>query len=91
MEDWDSIKKAAELLKEVKDIRDELNILKTLLTQQKTVWYKLIGHAPGTEDSKGPADILEEIKEMDKTSEGIHAAVNLLCPLMKWQKPAKKP
>ncbi|KAL9616712.1 MAG: hypothetical protein Q9160_008432 [Pyrenula sp. 1 TL-2023] len=76
MEDWDSIKKAAELLEEVKDIRDELNILKTLLTHQEHVWHDLIGRASGTEDSKGPADIIEEIKEMDKISEAIHASVN---------------
>jgi hypothetical protein len=36
-----SIRAATDLLLEVKDIRDELNILRYLLTQQQSVWERL--------------------------------------------------
>lgn len=39
--DYKSISEATDLLVEVKDIRDELDILRTLLIQQKTVWDTL--------------------------------------------------
>ncbi|KAJ5916676.1 hypothetical protein N7504_000691 [Penicillium tannophilum] len=81
--DWKAIYNAALLLEEVKDIRDELNMIKTVLTQQKVVWEGLLGQEGqvtramksrmGTE--RNLADILEEIIEMDKIAETIQTSV----------------
>ncbi|KAJ5541151.1 hypothetical protein N7494_006227 [Penicillium frequentans] len=81
--DWKAIYNAALLLEEVKDIRDELNVIKTVLTQQKVVWEGLLGQEGqvsqamksrmGTE--RNLADILEEIIEMDKIAETIQTSV----------------
>lgn len=72
-EDWESISRAASLLEEVKDIRDELNILRTLLAQQSSVWKELLG--PNSEDS-GPADTTKDITEMSEQSTAIQSAVS---------------
>ena len=83
LKDWISIYNAALLLEEVKDIRDELNMIKTVLTQQKVVWEGLLGQGGkmsqamksrmGTE--RNLADILEEIIEMDKIAGTIQTSV----------------
>lgn len=83
--DWKAIYNAALLLEEVKDIRDELNMIKTVLTQQKVVWEGLLGQEGqvtqamksrmGTE--RNLADILEEIIEMDKIAETIQTSVSI--------------
>ncbi|KAJ5760452.1 hypothetical protein N7520_007608 [Penicillium odoratum] len=81
--DWNAIYDAALLLKEVKDIRDELNMIKMVLTQQKLVWEELLGqggqmsqamkNSLGTE--RNLADILKEVVEMDSIAETIQTSV----------------
>ncbi|KAE8449130.1 hypothetical protein EG329_008514 [Mollisiaceae sp. DMI_Dod_QoI] len=74
-ENFHSIKDASALLKEIKDIRDELNMLKAVLTQQKSVWNEL--HDPQTEKDnlRGPAYAINNIVEMDKQAERVQDAV----------------
>lgn len=75
-EDWKSISKAADLLEEVKDIRDELKILKSLLAQQRTVWKGLFDDFSDKGDERGPIDTMDEIDEMIETAEAIQSSVN---------------
>lgn len=93
LDDYQSISKATRLLEEVKDIRDELNILKFLLKQQNDVWKKLVDgsykkpmskkstdnipDSRATERWRGPAYILNEIDEMDKMTERIQDSVRI--------------
>lgn len=72
-----SIGRAADLLKEVKDIRDELNILKMALTHQKKVWNELHDIKLGENGLTGPAYIIHEIEEMDKMAARIQSAVSV--------------
>ncbi|KAF2186042.1 hypothetical protein K469DRAFT_687459 [Zopfia rhizophila CBS 207.26] len=97
LNDYNSISKATRLLEEVKDIRDELNILRFLLEQQNDVWEKLVDGAYKEPMSKastytikknkvmdrwrGRAYVVDEIDEMDKMVEGIQASVNSLLSL----------
>ena len=76
IEDWKSISQAAELLEEVKDIRDELNILRTLVTQQKAVWQGLIGTPARVKDERDPTDMISQINEMDNTAKAIQVSVS---------------
>lgn len=87
--DYASVSGAAKLLLEVKDIRDELNILNSLLTQQKEVWEKLLGLSVNedgsiiqnetflreTEKWKGPVFALKDFVEMDKNAQKIQDSV----------------
>jgi hypothetical protein len=87
--DYESISNATKLLVEVKDIRDELNILSYLLNQQKVVWRQLLGlgvNDDGTvnlngispkeiERWKGPGLALKEVEEMDKIAQRIQDSV----------------
>lgn len=87
--DYRSISTATELLLEVKDMRDELNILNYLLTQQKIVWEKLLGLSVNedgsirwnetlqreTEKWKGPWFALKDVIEMDKIAQRIQDSV----------------
>jgi hypothetical protein len=89
--DYQSIHDATQLLNEVKDIRDELNILNYLLTQQKGVWEKLLGlliNEDGsvmwneallreTEKWKGPGYALKDVMEMEKIAHRIQESVHL--------------
>ncbi|KAL4970686.1 uncharacterized protein BDV14DRAFT_194476 [Aspergillus stella-maris] len=75
--DWSSISEAAVLLHEVKDIREELRILESLLKQQSSVWKAIPKLDAGqSADAKGPEYLLEEIKEMCKNTETIQNSVN---------------
>ncbi|QSZ35438.1 hypothetical protein DSL72_008308 [Monilinia vaccinii-corymbosi] len=89
--DYKSISTATNLLLEVKDIRDELNILKYLLEQQKRVWERLLEmpadtdeasegsdlpHRKETERWKGPDLTIRDILEMDKLTQRIQESVN---------------
>lgn len=75
-EDWRAISEAAELLEEVKDIRDELNILKALLTDQNSVWKGLSDINSEAIGEKGPSYVLREVEEMDQTSRTIQDSVS---------------
>ncbi|THV52679.1 hypothetical protein BGAL_0072g00150 [Botrytis galanthina] len=68
-QNWSSISEAANLLDEIKDILDELMILKTLLTQQQHVWKELVGPEPERDSARGPTYTLHEIEEMIKMAE----------------------
>jgi hypothetical protein len=66
--DYQSISKATKLLVDVKDVRDELNILSYLLAQQKTVWEKLLGvsvNDDGSIEWDDPASALKLRKEIE--------------------------
>lgn len=65
-----SVNNTATLLRNVKDIRDELNILKTIATYQDNVQQEL-----GTRAASASRIILD-ISEMDKLTETIYAAVH---------------
>lgn len=71
-----SISVAAHLLEEVKDIRDELNILKSLLRHQKTVWDDLFKKSGKKDQRKSPDNAIDEIEEMDKSAKRIQDSVN---------------
>lgn len=72
------IKKAAELLKEIKDIRDELNMLNAVLTQQKSVWNELHDPQADKNNLRGPAYAINNIEEMDKQAERVQDAVSFV-------------
>lgn len=94
---YTSIYDASRLLQEVKDVRDELGILRFLLQHQSTVWSGLsISHGrmmwETTEATNGSTnrnenigrrqsgDIIgynEDIDEMEKTANRIHASVRV--------------
>lgn len=65
-----SVNNTATLLRNVKDIRDELNILKTIATYQDDVQQEL-----GTRAASASRIILD-INEMDKLTETIYEAVS---------------
>ncbi|KAI0895375.1 hypothetical protein F4806DRAFT_469061 [Annulohypoxylon nitens] len=75
---WTSISEAAVLLDEVKDILDELTILKALVGQQQYVWQSLIGRDrnPEQDNARGPAYTLLEIDEMIKMTTTVQESVN---------------
>ncbi|KAI9746377.1 MAG: hypothetical protein M1818_000090 [Claussenomyces sp. TS43310] len=91
---YESISDAAHLLEEVKDIRDELSILKSVLRHQKTVWDILFQPHPGGDDDAGNSDrqwkndqqrspdwTIEEIEEMDRSATRIQDSVKTLLDL----------
>jgi hypothetical protein len=72
-----------ELLQEVKDIRDELKILKCLAEDQKRVWDEAFSdyHWDGTDgtnyiQSRRPSEAIDDILELDKEAERIQIAVS---------------
>ncbi|RDW90751.1 uncharacterized protein DSM5745_02526 [Aspergillus mulundensis] len=79
------------LLKEIKDICDELNILKNLAEDQEDVWRqvcKLEGstQTPGTPSAYiTPKDIKDEITEMVKEAEAVQMTINSLLNLKQKQ------
>ncbi|KAI1419254.1 hypothetical protein F5Y12DRAFT_278246 [Xylaria sp. FL1777] len=72
---WASISSAADLLDEVKDILDELMILKTLVSQQGSVWQDLVGNDPKRDNARGPAYTLRTIEEMIKMADRVQVSV----------------
>ena len=76
-ENFMSIQKAANHLKEIKDIRDELNILKAILTHQKKVWDELHDVPSEGDGLKGPAYNINEIEEMDMQANRVQNAVGI--------------
>ncbi|KAM7208059.1 ankyrin-3 [Naviculisporaceae sp. PSN 640] len=68
------ISATADLLCLIKDIRDELRIIRALASYQKGVQEMLLGRGPDVQRS---ADfIIKEIDEMDRLARGVHSAVN---------------
>lgn len=53
--DWRVINRAVTLLNEVKDIQDELSILRRLIAQQQHVWNDLSGETSGNHDARNPS------------------------------------
>lgn len=72
-----SIAKAATQLLQIKDIRDELNMLKAIVSQQKKVWDELLLKAPKNIDSRDAAEYtIKNIEEMDLVANRIEEAVS---------------
>lgn len=84
-----SYNERAQLVLEVKDIRDEVKIPSYLLTQQKGVWEKLRDISRNIDGSinlndisqkdiemwKGPGFALNDVEEMDKIAQRIQDSV----------------
>lgn len=70
------------LLYEIKDIREELTILKALTEAQETVWSQVF-HAGGSRQSfrfgsrQDPRKTIMEIKEMAREAESVQDAVGI--------------
>ncbi|RSL46448.1 hypothetical protein CEP54_013846 [Fusarium duplospermum] len=75
-----AIKKAERMYCEIKDIRDELNILKSAAQHQKTVEA---GLDKGSLDvDLAAAYIVNDLKEMDNSAERIQSAINTTLSLL---------
>ncbi|KIW11826.1 hypothetical protein PV08_09099 [Exophiala spinifera] len=77
-----SILKAAIQLQHIKDIRDELNSLKSIVTQQKKAWDDLLSEESNNADARtsantrSPADYtIANIMEMDKAASRIQESI----------------
>lgn len=79
---WASISGAADLLDEVKDILDELTILKTLVTRQLDVWKDLVGDDPGSKNARGPAYTLRSVQEMIEMADRVQKSVIIGSPFL---------
>ncbi|KAL4903579.1 hypothetical protein BDW74DRAFT_155782 [Aspergillus multicolor] len=79
------------LLKEIKDICDELNILKNLAEDQERVWRQVCKLEGSTQTPGGPSayitpkDIKDEITEMVKEAEAVQTTINSLLNLKQKQ------
>ena len=82
------VQEAATLACEIKDIRDELNIIKTITNYQKIVQDSLNGNRTDR-DRRGPDDIpadtdgsatyiISDIIGMERVADRIHAAVGVI-------------
>lgn len=80
--DWESISGAADVLDEVKDVREELTILRAVLAQQQHVWQDLVGHDSQREDARGPTYTLHEVEEMINITDSIQKSVSLNAPYL---------
>lgn len=78
--DWESISGAADVLDEVKDVREELTILRAILAQQQHVWQDLVGHDSQREDARGPTYTLHEVEEMINITDSIQKSASLDAP-----------
>lgn len=74
--DWEAIKNAAELLDEVKDIRDELVILRFLVTQQEHVWNGLLGPNSDIDEGRSPSFTAHELDAMIQMTDTIQKSVS---------------
>ncbi|KAI0171111.1 hypothetical protein BJ166DRAFT_212861 [Pestalotiopsis sp. NC0098] len=79
--DWNAINRAATLLEDVKDIRDELVILRFLVARQESVWNGLMGSTLDNHDARSPTFTANELDEMIKTTDTIQKSVNDLLTL----------
>ncbi|KGO65942.1 hypothetical protein PITC_021430 [Penicillium italicum] len=77
-----------ELLREVKDICDELNMLKSLASDQESVWRQIWknGYNPdATFTYNSPSEVKKEITEMVKEAEFVQKAIDMLLDLKQKQ------
>lgn len=82
-EDWKAIYEA--VLREVKDIQDELHMLKAVVADQVSVWKTLTGKKDNSRSrvennsimERGPLDILEELEEMTRLVDSIETSVRV--------------
>lgn len=75
-QDWAAINRAAKLLDEVKDIREEIIMLQALLFQQQRVWRKLVPkNQPNFEDMRGIDLIVQDMKELGDMAQNIQQSV----------------
>ncbi|PWY84818.1 hypothetical protein BO70DRAFT_378975 [Aspergillus heteromorphus CBS 117.55] len=91
------ISKEAELLDEIKDIRDELNILRTLEEAQEKVWKQAfqtekLESLPNIEHSNisTPTEVLRELDEMVIEAGMVQDAINTLLDLRQKQASIKE-
>lgn len=86
-----AISEAAGLSCDIKDILDELNILKTIATHQHTVQTQLSNVLTNSDISKAAtlpdleysaARIIDDIEAMDRAADRIHSAVRSTQPVM---------
>ncbi|KAJ5214905.1 ankyrin [Penicillium chermesinum] len=85
---YHDIAREAELLREVKDISDELNMLKNLAEDQEGVWkqFWVPGTTPRTTYTYDtPSEIKGEIEEMIKEAEFVQQAIDTLLDLKQKQ------
>ncbi|ETS81870.1 hypothetical protein PFICI_06872 [Pestalotiopsis fici W106-1] len=82
--DWKTINSAATLLDEVKDIRDELMIMRLLVTQQEGVLKGLMGPDPKSRKMQSLSFIVNELDNMVKTTDSIQKSV-LQISLLAWR------
>jgi Mg2+ and Co2+ transporter CorA len=85
---YDNISEETELLREVKDISDELNMLKNLAEDQEDVWKKIWkdGQNPdATFTYDTPSEIKAEIEEMIKEADFVQQAIDTLLDLKQKQ------
>ncbi|RSL47701.1 hypothetical protein CEP53_009834 [Fusarium sp. AF-6] len=75
-----AIKKAEEMYCEIKDIRDELNILKSAAQHQRTVEEGLTGGSLDVD--LAAAYIVKDLREMDNSAERIQSAINTTLSLL---------
>lgn len=71
-----TIKQAEELYGDIKDVRDELNILKSVAQYQETVQMRLRNCQKKTTDLSA-AYIVNNVKELDVVADRIQSAVSL--------------
>lgn len=71
-----SIREAADLLRNVKDIRDELNILRLIVSHQKMVQESLPLPVGATHNDRHARSVVVDIEELDKMAKKIEGAVN---------------
>ncbi|PKS06261.1 hypothetical protein jhhlp_007007 [Lomentospora prolificans] len=71
-----SVREAADLLRNVKDIRDELNILRVIVSYQKMVQELLPMPAGIAHNDRHARSIVGDIEELDKVAKKIEGAVN---------------
>jgi Mg2+ and Co2+ transporter CorA len=85
---YDNISEETELLREVKDISDELNMLKNLSEDQEDVWkqvWKDRKNQDATFTYDSPSEIKAEIEEMIKDAEFVQQAIDTLLDLKQKQ------
>ncbi|KAI2773948.1 hypothetical protein F4815DRAFT_398683 [Daldinia loculata] len=73
--------KAEELFGEIKDIRDELGIIKAIVNYQKNVQRKLF-HGDPTDSGLAAKYIIDDIAEMERLAGRIQSAVNSTLSLL---------
>lgn len=82
-EDWEAIYGAAKLLGEVKEIQDELHMVKAVVAEQESVWNNITGQKGNSRRWVGnksiierrSADLLGDLEEMNRLIDSIEISV----------------